>query len=448
VFFENGQSGEVLSLHQNSVEVLLFSQEPLLIGTKAARTGEELTIPVGGELLGCVIDALGRPISCLKPPKTPKTRRTLTSDSLGIETRASVRKPLETGVALVDMLVPLGRGQRELIIGDRKTGKTSFLLQTLYNQAKNGTICIYGAIGRKQAEIKTVQNYFIKLGVMDKMIIIAAGAEDPAGLIYLTPYSACAIAEYFRDQGIDTVIVLDDMTTHAKFYREICLLAKRFPGRDSYPVDIFYAHARMLEKGGNFKLDVPGGVSSESSITILPVIQTAGGDLSGYIQTNMMSMTDGHIYFDSDLFASGKRPAVNPFLSVTRVGRQAQSSLKREINREILAFLTNYEKLQSFVHFGAELTEDVRLSLAKGERIYSFFEQNEAESVPSNLAVYVLSLIWLDYFQIENTDQLRQEYQKIFERYTKEPVYRKKIDSLVDESQKFSELLDKIKNTK
>lgn len=446
VLFERGELGVSLFLNRDSTEVLLLSKGRITPGQRVARTGEELTVPIGKAFLGYVVDCLGRPIFPPGGIKADSHRRILDMSSPGIESRISVRRPLETGVALVDVLVPLGKGQRELVIGDRKTGKTSFLLQTVLRQARQGTICLYGAVGRKQTEIKEIKDFFTKNEVMDKIILVASSVHDANGLIYLTPYTACVMAEYFRDLGLDTLVVLDDLTTHAKFYREICLLAKRFPGRDSYPVDIFFAHAGILEKGGNFKTDAPGGASSEASITILPVAQTAAQDLSGYIQTNLMSMTDGHIYFDSDLFAKGRRPAINPFLSVTRVGRQAQTALKREINREMMAFLTNYEKLQSFVHFGAELTEEAKEILLKGERIINFFEQSEATSLDSNIVVYVLSLIWKGAWLDKTSQEAKKEFLQLVAKYQTDRKFKKKVNRIVDKSESFKELIKKIKS--
>lgn len=437
VIFENGQVGQAMYLSESWIEVLLLSNLPVVIGEKVTRTGEKIAIPVGKELLGCVISPLGELISGSKITGQ-LNKFPLNTDSLGIEKRASVSQSLETGVSLIDTLIPLGKGQRELIIGDRKTGKTSILLQILCYQAQKGMICIYTAIGRRRSEIKEIEKFFTDKGVMKNIIIINSSAEDPAGLIYLAPYTGCAIAEYFRDQGIDTIVALDDMTTHAKFYREICLLTKRFPGRDSYPVDIFFAHARMLEKGGNFKKG-----TKETSLTIIPVIQTPNGDLSGYIQTNLMSMTDGHIYFDSDLFVSGKRPAINPFLSVSRVGRQTQTALKREISREVMSFLSNYEKMQTFVHFGAELTDQTRMVLQRGEKIYSLFEQSPKQSIVSNLSIYLLALIWADHWVDVGPDQLKHEFTEIIKKYGDSTEYAQKVDRLIESCSHFKQLIDK-----
>ena len=239
-------------------------------------------------------------------------------------------RPMFTGMTLVDLMIPLGRGQRELVLGDRKTGKTQFLLQAALAQASVGTVCVYACIGKKKAEILRVKEFFAKEGILDKTVIVASSSQDSTGEIFTCPYTAMAVAEFFRDRGQDTLVLLDDMTTHAKFYREMSLLLRKFPGRDSYPGDIFHIHSKLLERSGNFVIKKDGN-EMDVAITCLPAAETIQGDLTGYIQTNLMSMTDGHIYFDNELFFKGRRPAINPFISVTRVGYQTQTSLRKEM---------------------------------------------------------------------------------------------------------------------
>lgn len=443
VLFETGQVGQILFLHPDQLEVLLLSESPVKSGTRAVRLGEKLAVPVGQELLGQVINSLGQRLYPKGTFRLPRTTRVINRESPGIEQRTRVRHPLEAGVALVDMLVPLGCGQRELVIGDRKTGKTAFLLQTVLNQTKKGMTCIWTVIGKERSEVKQIDDFLTRQGVMDKVVIIAASAQETTGLIYLAPYTALTLAEYFRDQGLNTLVVLDDMTVHAKFYRELALVSKRFPGRDSYPVDIFFAHASILEKGGNFKVD-----KKEVSITILPVAETAQGDLSGYVQTNLMSMTDGHIYFDNSLFSQGRRPAINPFLSVTRVGRQAQTPLTRQISRELMAFLTRYQKLESYVHFGAELTEAVKADLAKGERFIRFFDQRATDLVPLNIAVFLLGCLWLDFWPGKKPAVWKKVMDKMIKDYQQNKEFRKQVDEMIENSKDFKTLLKKIKTQK
>jgi F-type H+-transporting ATPase subunit alpha len=304
------------------------------------------------------------------------------------------------------MLIPLGRGQRELIIGDRKTGKTSILMTVIKNQVSDLVIPIYAAIAKKKSDIKRLQEFFIQEGIMDKVIIVATSSYDSPSLIYQTPYAAMAIAEHFRDQGIHTLLVLDDLSTHAKFYRELSLLAKRFPGRDSYPGDIFYVHSKLLERGGNFKHPKVGDVS----ITCLPVIEIVEGDLTGYVSTNVMGITDGHLYLDSNIYFQGLRPAVNIPLSVTRVGRQTLNKLTREMNKTLTAFLAQYEKMQNLSHFGQELTEDVKRDLRIGELIYKFFNQPYQVTVPLMTQLIIISLLLQNLIESKEVlDKVRRE---------------------------------------
>jgi F-type H+-transporting ATPase subunit alpha len=441
VLLETGELGQALFLRPDKIEVLLFSEAPIKVGTRVVRTGERLSVPVGRELLGQVVNSLCRPLEFKGSYHRASRVKAVSKDLLGIEKRASVCRCLETGVTLVDLLIPLGCGQRELIIGDRKTGKTAFLFQTVVTQAKKGTVCLYVIIGKKRNDIKEAEEFFRRQGVMNQVIIMASSAQDPTGLIYLAPYTALTVAEFFKDQGINTLVILDDLTFHAKFYREITLLSKRFPGRGSYPTDIFFAHAGILEKGGNFK-----AADRETSITILPVAETTEGDFSGYIQTNLMAMTDGHLYFDKDLFAQGRRPAINPFLSVTRVGRQAQTSLMRQVGRELLAFLTHWEKMQSYVHFGTELTEEAKTILDKGQKIISFFEQRETELAPSNVAVFLIACLWQNFWPGKTVGELKTEWRNIIEEYKTEPGFRKIVDKIIKESKEFPDLLKRIQS--
>src|SRR3989344_6195922 len=346
IIFENGERGKVLSLSPDSVEILAFSKKPIKVGGKIARTGSPIAIPVGTELLGKIIDSFGSSFDNTSLIQKTRDYRSIEVTPLGIMSRRKIIRQLETGVGIVDIMLPIGHGQRQLVIGDRKTGKTNFLLQTIVSAARAGNICIYTAIGKKKIDIKKVEEYFIENKVNDKVIIIASTSQDPAGNIFITPYSAMTIAEYFRDRGQNTLLILDDLSTHAKFYREISLLANKFPGRNSYPGDIFSLKSKLLERSGNFLVN-----NSEAAITCMPVVESSQGDFSGYIQTNIMSMTDGHIYFDNNLFTEGRRPAVNPFLSVTRVGRQTQTELERTISRELISFLTLREKIENFAHF-------------------------------------------------------------------------------------------------
>lgn len=411
VMFETGEKGVILSLNRDQAEILLFSKFSVKAGTRVTRTNVKQQIPVGFELLGHTIDPFAHPLDVSKNIETPKVARPIDIDPSGIDTRARITETFETGVTLVDMMIPLGKGQRELVIGDRKTGKTSFLYQTIMKQASLGTICVYGAIGKKQTDIKKVENFFKEAGIQDNTVIIASSSEDPAGVIYQTPFAAMTLAEYFRDEGHDVLLVLDDLFTHAKFYREIMLIGRRFPGRNAYPADIFYTHARLLERAGNFLL--PNG--SEHSITCLPVVESVEGDIAGFIQTNLMSMTDGHIYFDVDMFTKGNRPAINSFLSVSRVGRQTQTPLRLSIHRELTSFLSLHKRLENFSHFSAEAGAGVKRTMAVAERIYTFFTQSATTVKHQELDIVLFCFLWMDYWQ--DIDKMEQDMKKMQQTY-------------------------------
>ena len=436
VIFETGKTGIVMSFTSEIVEVLVFSQEPISHGTKVVRTNEFLKVPVGTELLGKIIDPLGNSLTAMDAYKKPAQSRGINALAGGILSRKTITRQFETGIPVIDLVMPLGFGQKELIIGDRKTGKTNFLLQTILAQAKQKHICIYAAIGKKRLDIKNAEDFFRKHGILEEIIIIATGSDSPIGLSYLVPFSAMAISEYFRDEGYDVLLVLDDLTTHAKSYREISLLGKKFPGRNSYPGDIFYTHAKLLERAGNFITE-----KGERAITCLPVVETVQGDLSGYIQTNIISMTDGHLYFDSDLFAKGRRPAINPFLSVTRVGRQTQSALKRGINREILSFLTIYEKMQNFSHFGAELSESSKVTLAIGEEIIKFLNQGPATAMPINFQILLFSMLWNNILQNKNIEPIGADVNKMIEKYKTNSNVKSAIDKVIVDAESFNDML-------
>jgi len=411
IIFETGQQAEVFTINRGRVEARVFSHEPVRVGTKATRTDQLLSVPVGPELLGHTISPLGDPLDPTIEYTKPKEMRDLDARPKGISERQKITTQLATGVPLIDLLIPLGRGQRELIIGDRKTGKTSLILTTIKKQAGEAVITIYAAIAKKKSDIKKLQEFFEQEKIMDKVIIVATSSYDSPSLIYQTPYAAMSIAEYFRDLGQPTLLVLDDLSTHAKFYRELSLLARRFPGRDSYPGDIFYTHSKLLERAGNFKHPKVG----EVSITCLPVIEIVEGDFTGYIATNVMGITDGHLYLDSNIYYEGRRPAVNIPLSVTRVGRQTLDKLTREMNKDLTAFLSEYDKLQNLSHFGQELTADVKKSLRQGDLIFQFFNQPYQLTVPLTVQLILISMILKD--MIDDEETLQKAKTKLIEAY-------------------------------
>lgn len=431
IVFETGQKAEVFAINRGKVEARVFSHEPVKVGTMVTRTDELLAIPVGEELLGHVLNPLGEPMDKSKKFVMPKTLRDLDSRPLGISGRQKITNHLVTGVSLVDLMIPLGRGQRELIIGDRKTGKTSLIMTTIKNQVYEGNTVIYAAIAKKKSDIKRLQVFFEKEKIMDSIAIIATSSYDSPTMIFQTPYSAMTLAEYFRDQGKHTLLVLDDLSTHAKFYREISLLARRFPGRDSYPGDIFYVHSKLLERAGNFKHKEKG----EVSITCLPVIEIVEGDFTGYISTNVMGITDGHIYLDSNIYYQGMRPAVNIPLSVTRVGRQTLDKLSREINKELSSFLSENAKLQQVSHFGQELTDDVKRNLRLGDMINAFFSQPYQETVPHKVQMIIISMILQD--MLQSKDDLEKAKKALISCY-----YDRAKQKIIHDLTNFKELAD------
>lgn len=438
VAFESGGEGEVLSLGNEAslLEVLTFSREIPAVGTRVARTDRILEVPVGEELLGHICSPLGGLLDDAKRWQKPKLNYAIHVDPSGISNRRKITQPLFTGVAMVDVVIPLGKGQRELVIGDRKTGKTSFLLQTMLTQARQGVVCVYAAIGKKLVEIKQIQDFLRTNKIDSRVAIVASSSQDPTGLIYLTPYTAMSLAEYFRDQGQDVLVILDDLTTHAKFYREIALLGKRFPGRESYPGDTFYIHAHLLERAGNFMVN-----GKEVSISCLPVAESQESDITGFVQTNLMSMTDGHIFFDYDLFTKGHRPAINPFLSVTRVGRQTQSQIGRDINRELTSLLSLYEKSQGFAHFGAGLSEGMKLTLSTGESIYNFFNQSSDEIVPVNVQLVLLAMLWGGTWHDTGASKMREQIVRVVTVYDSDKETKDYLDNLIAAADSFNELL-------
>jgi F-type H+-transporting ATPase subunit alpha len=431
VIFESGQMGQVTSLKKDAVEVLILSKEEIRVGTRVTRMGSKLIIPVCQEMLGHTLDGLGKPLAGGAIISRGVEWRPVDVIPAGIAQRRKITAPMYTGVILVDLMIPIGKGQRELVLGDRKTGKSNLLLQSLVSQTRQGAVGIYAAIAKRKSEIRKIETFFRNCGIWKNMIMVATSSQDSSGEIYLGPYTAMAIAEYFRDKGRDVLVVFDDMTAHAMFYRELSLISKKFPGRDSYPGDIFHIHSKLLERGGNFIVN-----GKEVSITCLPVAETTQGDITGYIQTNLMSMTDGHVFYDGDLFFKGRRPAINPFLSVTRVGHQTQTPLAREVGRILVDLLSSYERTQSFLKFGAELGESSRQVLTMGERVLMYFNQPLDRVVPYNLQVVLLAMLVSGMWNGKNLT-------KILDEYGKSEQLAGMIKGMVDESDNINKLIEK-----
>ncbi len=410
VEFEGGAKGVAFSLFEDSAEILLLQKDGVKVGDRVKPMRTEPVLQFSNNLLGTVIGPLGDVIRNDKKETEAQNKvdKALDTRPAGIALRAAINSPFITGITVVDLLLPLGFGQKELIIGDRKSGKTSFLLTVLKNQAVSGTKIIYAAIGKRRQEVEGIYEYLVRENLLSQTVVVSSFADDSPSLIYLTPLTAMTIAEAFKDQGIQTLVIFDDLSNHAKFYREVSLLAGRFPGRESYPGDMFHVHARLLERAGNFKLD-----NGSVSITALPVVEVHQGDLTSHIATNLMSITDGHIFLDSNIFFEGRRPAVNVPISVTRVGRQATSKLVRSINREVSSFLSLYDKMRELSHFGAELTDTVKNILNTGDALYRFFEQERGTVVPQKVQVTLFALIWLKTFDDLSNDSIKKYRQNL-----------------------------------
>ncbi len=368
--FEDGSFGMAQNLEAETVSVALLSNtNGIREGSSVKRTGKVLSVPVGEAMLGRVVNALGLPIDGKGPIETDKTRP-IESEAPGIIERKSVSVPLQTGIKAIDSMIPIGRGQRELIIGDRQTGKTEIAIDTIINQKNEDVICIYVAIGQKNSSVVQIANQLEANGAMDYTIIVSASASESAPLQYVAPYSGCAMAEFFREQGKDVLIIYDDLSKHAVAYRALSLLIRRPPGREAYPGDVFYLHSRLLERAACVAPEYGGG-----SITALPLIETQAGDVSAYIPTNVISITDGQIFLETELFHSGVMPAINPGISVSRVGGSAQIKGMKKVSGELKLLYSQYLELKAFAQFGSDLDADTKKRLALGERIVEVLKQ-------------------------------------------------------------------------
>lgn len=383
--FEDGSVGIAQNLENETVSVAILSDtNDIREGTSVRRTGKVLSVPVGEELLGRVVNALGEPIDG-KGSINCKTTKPIEAEAPGIIERQSISKPLQTGIKAIDSMIPIGRGQRELIIGDRQTGKTEIAVDTIINQRNSDVLCIYVAIGQKSSSVVQLANELTAAGAMDYTIIVSASAAESSPLQYISPYTGCAMAEYFREQGKDVLIVYDDLSKHAVAYRALSLLIRRPPGREAYPGDVFYLHSRLLERAACVAPEYGGG-----SITALPIIETQAGDVSAYIPTNVISITDGQIFLETELFHSGIMPAINPGISVSRVGGSAQIKAMKKVSGELKLLYSQYRELQAFAQFGSDLDSDTKERLALGERIVEVLKQNRNSPVPVGCQVAIV----------------------------------------------------------
>ena len=404
--FEDGSYGMAQNLEENSVSIVLFgSGESIGEGQTVKRTGKVVSVPVGDAMIGRVVNALGQPIDGAGPVVTEEFRA-IESPAPGICERRSVHEPLQTGIKAIDSMIPIGRGQRELIIGDRQTGKTTLAVDTIINQKGKDMICIYVAIGQKRSTVASLVETLTRNGAMEYTMVVAATASEASPLQYIAPYSGCAMGEYFMNKGKHVLIIYDDLSKHAVAYRALSLLIRRPPGREAYPGDVFYLHSRLLERAAKLDDEHGGG-----SLTALPIIETQAGDVSAYIPTNVISITDGQIFLETELFHSGVMPAVNPGISVSRVGGNAQIKAMKKVAGTLKLIYSQYRELQSFAQFGSDLDADTKARLEQGARIVEVLKQDQNEPVPVEKQVAILYAVINGVLTDIKTEDVRQ-YEK------------------------------------
>ncbi len=408
VEFENGAVGVALNLEEGEAGVMLLDETGTLgEGATAKSTGKILSVPVGEAVIGRVLSPLGLPIDG-KGEVIAKAYYPVEKIAPGVITRQSVNQPLQTGIKAIDALIPIGRGQRELIIGDRQTGKTAIAVDTIINQKGQGVICIYVAIGQKESKIARIVAELTKSGAMDYTTVVVAGASDPSALSFIAPYAGCALGEYFMDQGKDVLVIYDDLSKHAVAYRQISLILRRPPGREAYPGDVFYVHSRLLERSAKLNAENGGG-----SLTALPIIETQAGDVSAYIPTNVISITDGQIYLESDLFYKGIRPALNVGLSVSRVGSAAQIKAMKQVSGTLRLDLAQFRELEAFSQFGSDLDEKTRTLIERGRRAVEMLKQPQYAPLPVEKEVavlYALTRGHVDDIAVEEIARFEREF--------------------------------------
>lgn len=440
VEFENGEKGLAQNLEESSVGIVIMGKSDKIVeGTSVKRLGKLLRVPVGDALIGRVVNSLGEPLDAKGPIEATETRF-IEEKAKGIMARKSVHEPLQTGIKAIDALVPIGRGQRELIIGDRQTGKTTVAVDTIINQKGQDVICIYVAIGQKQSTVAQVVKKLEEYGAMDYTIVVAASASDPAALQYLAPYAGVTMGEYFRDNSRHALIVYDDLSKHAVAYREMSLILRRPPGREAYPGDVFYLHSRLLERASKLNDKLGAG-----SLTALPIIETQAGDVSAYIPTNVISITDGQIFLESDLFNSGVRPAINVGLSVSRVGGAAQIKAIKKVSGTLRLELAQYRELQAFAQFASDLDESSRKQLERGQRMVEVLKQPPYSPLPVEnqvVLIYAGSHGYLDdipasavgKFEAELYPYLEAKYPDIFSEIRSKKSVEKEMEEKLEKA--------------
>ncbi len=442
--FDDGSYGMAQNLEDETVSIAVLSDtNSIREGTQVRRTGKVLSVPVGEALLGRVVNALGNPIDG-KGPIDTKAFRPVESEAPGIIERKSVSVPLQTGIKAIDGMIPIGRGQRELIIGDRQTGKTEIAIDTIINQRNSNVFCIYVAIGQKNSSVAQIANELEAEGAMDYTIIVSASAAESAPLQYIAPYAGCAMAEYFREQGKDVLIVYDDLSKHAVAYRALSLLLRRPPGREAFPGDVFYLHSRLLERAACVAPEYGGG-----SITALPLIETQAGDVSAYIPTNVISITDGQIFLETELFHAGIMPAINPGISVSRVGGAAQLKGMKKVSGELKLLYSQYRELQSFAQFGSDLDADTKARLALGERIVEVLKQKRNSPVSPGGQVAIIYAVINGYLNSIPVSKIPEYEERLYDKLDREAKdWQKRIeDNHFEEEdiERLKQILDEMK---
>lgn len=442
VEFESGEKGMALNLEESSVGIVILGKTSgITEGSSVKRLKKLLRVPVGDALIGRVVNSLGEPIDAKGPIEATESRF-VEEKAKGIMARKSVHEPLQTGIKAIDALVPIGRGQRELIIGDRQTGKTTVAIDTIINQKGQDVICIYVAIGQKQSTVAQVVKKLEEYGAMDYTIVVNAGASDAAALQYLAPYSGVTMGEYFRDNSRHALIIYDDLSKHAVAYREMSLILRRPPGREAYPGDVFYLHSRLLERASKLNDALGAG-----SLTALPIIETQAGDVSAYIPTNVISITDGQIFLESDLFNSGIRPAINVGLSVSRVGGAAQIKAIKQVSGNLRLDLAQYRELQAFAQFASDLDESSRKQLERGQKMVEVLKQPPYSPLPVENQVVIIFAGAKGYlddvattnvtkFEAELYPYIEAKYPEIFEQIRTKKVLDKEVEEILHKALK------------
>ncbi len=445
VEFSNGVMGMTQNLEENNVGIVILGPyTEIREGDEVRRTGRIMQVPVGEELIGRVVNSLGQPIDGLGPIETTKTRP-IESPAPGVMARKSVHEPLQTGIKVIDSMIPIGRGQRELVIGDRQTGKTAVALDTIINQKDQDMICIYVAIGQKESTVRGVVETLRQHGALDYTIVVSASASQPAPLLYLAPYAGVTMGEEFMYNGKHVLVVYDDLSKQAAAYRELSLLLRRPPGREAFPGDVFYLHSRLLERAAKLNDDLGGG-----SLTALPFVETQAGDISAYIPTNVISITDGQIFLESDLFHSGVRPAVNPGLSVSRVGGDAQIKAMKKVAGTLRLDLASYRELESFAQFGSDLDKATQAKLNRGARTVEVLKQGLHQPLKVEYQVSIIYALvngFLDDIPVEDVSRFEAELFAWMDKNAKDILDTIRTTGQLPETEDFNNAIENFKKT-